>query len=156
MVGLKLNSKRIIIFHRYADSHDWRSASTWNNCRRISHPWRCKSNSNLYWFIYNGTGKWWYQTVCQFTRWRSIYRTGMDSFSAEIPVDQRFLYGHRRTLRGLPKKKDEKSSRRVTGFFSMFYAAINAGSLLSTFISPILREDVSCLGSFSSCCVSLK
>ena len=32
----------------------------------------------------------------------------------------------------------------------MFYAAINAGSLLSTFISPILREDVSCLGSFSS------
>ena len=30
----------------------------------------------------------------------------------------------------------------------MFYAAVNAGSLLSIFISPILREDLSCLGSF--------
>ena len=32
----------------------------------------------------------------------------------------------------------------------MFYAAVNAGSLLSIFISPILREDLSCLGSFKT------
>jgi len=29
-------------------------------------------------------------------------------------------------------------------FFSLFYISINAGSLLSTFITPILREDVQC------------
>ena len=33
---------------------------------------------------------------------------------------------------------------RVSSFFSLFYASINAGSLLSTFISPILREKVKC------------
>jgi len=32
----------------------------------------------------------------------------------------------------------------VTSFFAMFYASINAGSLISTFASPILREDVVC------------
>ncbi|XP_019766198.2 peptide transporter family 1 isoform X1 [Dendroctonus ponderosae] len=34
-------------------------------------------------------------------------------------------------------------------FFSLFYFAINAGSLLSTFITPILRNDVECFGSNS-------
>ncbi|OTF78652.1 hypothetical protein BLA29_015219, partial [Euroglyphus maynei] len=29
---------------------------------------------------------------------------------------------------------------------SFFYIAINGGSLISTFLTPILREDVSCLG----------
>ncbi|XP_041858389.1 solute carrier family 15 member 2 [Melanotaenia boesemani] len=31
-------------------------------------------------------------------------------------------------------------------FFSIFYMSINAGSLLSTFITPILRGDVQCFG----------
>jgi solute carrier family 15 (oligopeptide transporter), member 1 len=31
-------------------------------------------------------------------------------------------------------------------FFSVFYFAVNGGSLLSTFITPILREDVQCFG----------
>lgn len=31
-------------------------------------------------------------------------------------------------------------------FFQLFYAAINAGSLLSTFFTPILRENVECFG----------
>lgn len=31
-------------------------------------------------------------------------------------------------------------------FFQLFYAAINAGSLLSTLITPILRENVECFG----------
>lgn len=31
-------------------------------------------------------------------------------------------------------------------FFSFFYISINAGSLISTFITPILRADVSCFG----------
>ncbi|XP_048005679.1 peptide transporter family 1 isoform X1 [Leguminivora glycinivorella] len=31
-------------------------------------------------------------------------------------------------------------------FFSLFYAAINAGSLVSTFLTPILRADVHCFG----------
>ena len=29
-------------------------------------------------------------------------------------------------------------------FFSMFYFAINAGSLISTFITPIFRADLNC------------
>ena len=29
-------------------------------------------------------------------------------------------------------------------FFSLFYVSINAGSLISTFVSPILRQDVTC------------
>lgn len=38
----------------------------------------------------------------------------------------------------------ELGRERVSSFFSLFYASINAGSLLSTFISPILREKVKC------------
>ncbi|XP_054167957.1 solute carrier family 15 member 1-like [Oppia nitens] len=34
-------------------------------------------------------------------------------------------------------------------FFSLFYISINAGSLLSTFLTPILREDVKCFNSTS-------
>lgn len=37
-------------------------------------------------------------------------------------------------------KDNEKGQQQLSGFFSLFYASINAGSLLSTFISPILRE----------------
>lgn len=34
----------------------------------------------------------------------------------------------------------------LSTFFSLFYFAINSGSLLSTFITPILRKDVTCFG----------
>ncbi|XP_063920551.1 peptide transporter family 1 isoform X3 [Zophobas morio] len=33
---------------------------------------------------------------------------------------------------------------QLAAFFSMFYFAINAGSLISTFLTPVLREDVHC------------
>ncbi|XP_015515414.2 peptide transporter family 1 isoform X1 [Neodiprion lecontei] len=38
-------------------------------------------------------------------------------------------------------------------FFSLFYFSINTGSLISTFLTPILREDVSCFG--ENTCYSL-
>ncbi|XP_046387929.1 peptide transporter family 1-like isoform X2 [Ischnura elegans] len=31
-------------------------------------------------------------------------------------------------------------------FFSLFYFAINAGSLITTFVTPVLRQDIQCLG----------
>lgn len=34
----------------------------------------------------------------------------------------------------------------LSTFFSMFYLAINCGSLTSTALTPILREDVKCFG----------
>ncbi|XP_036221344.2 peptide transporter family 1 isoform X1 [Bactrocera oleae] len=36
--------------------------------------------------------------------------------------------------------------KQMTTFFSLFYFSINAGSLISTTITPILREDVHCFG----------
>lgn len=36
--------------------------------------------------------------------------------------------------------------KQITSFFSLFYFAINAGSLISTTVTPILREDVHCFG----------
>lgn len=38
--------------------------------------------------------------------------------------------------------------KQLASFFSVFYFAINAGSLLSTFLTPILRSDVQCFGDF--------
>lgn len=38
-----------------------------------------------------------------------------------------------------------QQEKQLVQFFSLFYFAINSGSLLSTFITPILREDVTCL-----------
>ncbi|XP_026727881.1 peptide transporter family 1-like isoform X2 [Trichoplusia ni] len=40
-----------------------------------------------------------------------------------------------------------EQERYLGYFFSMFYFAINAGSLISTFLTPILRADVHCFGS---------
>ncbi|CAG5110947.1 Oidioi.mRNA.OKI2018_I69.chr2.g5294.t1.cds [Oikopleura dioica] len=37
-------------------------------------------------------------------------------------------------------KDTKKGKEQLSGFFSLFYASINAGSLMSTFVSPILRE----------------
>ncbi|XP_037825911.1 peptide transporter family 1 [Lucilia sericata] len=36
--------------------------------------------------------------------------------------------------------------KQMTTFFSLFYFSINAGSLISTTVTPILREDVHCFG----------
>ncbi|GFG30408.1 hypothetical protein Cfor_05861 [Coptotermes formosanus] len=38
-----------------------------------------------------------------------------------------------------------QQERQLQQFFSLFYFAINSGSLISTFITPVLREDVKCL-----------
>lgn len=42
-----------------------------------------------------------------------------------------------------------QQDKQLEQFFSVFYFAINAGSLISTFVTPILREDVHCFGSNS-------
>jgi len=39
-----------------------------------------------------------------------------------------------------------QQNKQLEQFFSIFYFAINAGSLISTFLTPILREDVECFG----------
>ncbi|XP_013883956.1 solute carrier family 15 member 2 [Austrofundulus limnaeus] len=41
---------------------------------------------------------------------------------------------------------DEEHMKERQKFFSIFYMSINAGSLLSTLITPILRGDVKCFG----------
>lgn len=46
-----------------------------------------------------------------------------------------------------------QQDRQLEQFFSVFYFAINAGSLISTFVTPILRQDVHCFGEDS--CYSL-
>lgn len=35
---------------------------------------------------------------------------------------------------------------QLAKFFSLFYFAINSGSLISTFLTPVLREDIKCFG----------
>ena len=39
-----------------------------------------------------------------------------------------------------------QQDRQLEQFFSYFYISINAGSLISTLLTPILREDVQCFG----------
>lgn len=46
-----------------------------------------------------------------------------------------------------------QQDRQLEGFFSIFYISINAGALISTFITPILRRDVTCFDQAS--CFSL-
>uniref|UniRef100_A0A8C2CID8 Solute carrier family 15 member 2 n=1 Tax=Cyprinus carpio TaxID=7962 RepID=A0A8C2CID8_CYPCA len=41
---------------------------------------------------------------------------------------------------------DEENVKERTKFFSIFYMSINAGSVLSTIVTPILRGDVKCFG----------
>lgn len=38
---------------------------------------------------------------------------------------------------------------QLATFFSLFYFSINAGSLISTFLTPVLRNDVHCFGNDS-------
>lgn len=40
----------------------------------------------------------------------------------------------------------EGQEQQLQQFFSIFYFSINLGSVISTFITPILREDVQCFG----------
>lgn len=49
--------------------------------------------------------------------------------------------------------KIPEQAKQLATFFSLFYFAINAGSLISTTLTPILREDVHCFG--ESDCYSL-
>lgn len=49
--------------------------------------------------------------------------------------------------------KMPEQAAQITSFFSLFYFSINAGSLLSTTITPMLRADVHCFG--ESDCFSL-
>lgn len=49
--------------------------------------------------------------------------------------------------------KIPEQAKQLVTFFSLFYFAINAGSLISTSITPILREDVHCFGDLD--CYSL-
>ena len=46
-----------------------------------------------------------------------------------------------------------EQERQLQTFFSVFYFSINAGSFISTIVTPILREDVECFG--DSTCYSL-
>lgn len=39
-----------------------------------------------------------------------------------------------------------EQAKELGKFFSIFYLAINVGSLISTTLTPILREDVHCFG----------
>ncbi|XP_036739335.2 solute carrier family 15 member 2 [Manis pentadactyla] len=41
---------------------------------------------------------------------------------------------------------EEKHAEERTKYFSIFYLSINAGSLISTFVTPMLRGDVQCFG----------
>uniref|UniRef100_A0A8C6RNI0 Solute carrier family 15 member 2 n=1 Tax=Nannospalax galili TaxID=1026970 RepID=A0A8C6RNI0_NANGA len=41
---------------------------------------------------------------------------------------------------------EEEHAEARTRYFSVFYLSINAGSLISTFITPMLRGDVQCFG----------
>ncbi|XP_036098714.1 solute carrier family 15 member 2 [Molossus molossus] len=41
---------------------------------------------------------------------------------------------------------ENKHEKERTRYFSVFYLSINAGSLISTFITPMLRGDVQCFG----------
>ena len=49
--------------------------------------------------------------------------------------------------------KMPEQERQLQSFFSLFYFFINFGSLIGTFMTPILREDVHCFGDDS--CFSL-
>lgn len=46
-----------------------------------------------------------------------------------------------------------EQAKQIATFFSFFYFAINAGSLISTYLMPIVREDVHCFGDLD--CFSL-
>jgi MFS family permease len=42
--------------------------------------------------------------------------------------------------------KMPEQAAQLAVFFSLFYFSVNAGSLISTTVTPILREDVNCFG----------
>lgn len=42
-----------------------------------------------------------------------------------------------------------EQAKHLATFFSIFYLSINAGSMISTLLTPILRENVHCFGELS-------
>jgi solute carrier family 15 (oligopeptide transporter), member 1 len=42
--------------------------------------------------------------------------------------------------------KMPEQAAQLAVYFSMFYFSVNAGSLISTSVTPILRDDVKCFG----------
>jgi len=42
--------------------------------------------------------------------------------------------------------KMPEQAKQLAMFFSLFYFSINFGSFISTLVTPILREDVKCMG----------
>lgn len=42
--------------------------------------------------------------------------------------------------------KMPEQTKQMAKFFSIFYFSINVGSLISVFVTPILRSDVKCFG----------
>lgn len=46
-----------------------------------------------------------------------------------------------------------EQAKHLATFFSLFYLSINAGSMISTMLTPILRADVHCFGELN--CYSL-
>jgi solute carrier family 15 oligopeptide transporter 1 len=49
--------------------------------------------------------------------------------------------------------KIPEQAKQLATFFSLFYFSINAGSLIATYLMPVLRNDVHCFGELS--CFSL-
>ena len=47
---------------------------------------------------------------------------------------------------GAEQFKLPEQAKQLASFFSVFYFSINAGSLISTVLTPILREEVKCCG----------
>lgn len=41
--------------------------------------------------------------------------------------------------------------KSIDWFFALFYLMFNCGSIISRFVSPILREDVKCFGNEDDC-----
>lgn len=39
-----------------------------------------------------------------------------------------------------------QQAKQLAQFFSVFYFSINTGSLISTYVTPVFRQEVHCLG----------
>lgn len=63
------------------------------------------------------------------------------------------VFLHQVSAFGGDQFKIPEQVKQLASFFSFFYFSINAGSLISTYLMPILREDVHCFGDLD--CFSL-
>lgn len=94
------------------------------------------STSDRYWIRWNQT----LRELCQ------------QSFQTELLMIFFNLFFQVAAFGGDQFKIPEQAKQLAT-FFSFFYFSINAGSLISTYLMPILREDVHCFGDLD--CFSL-